>query len=195
MCGQHHTGCAELRDVRYDNEGPGEVTAVSGLSRLHSLGPQDDLQGAWDGSTRQLRLRLLDTHLDTHTVRLSQKLISSPVSPFMFRCTQILSHSYLLEVDELGFVCVEVEAGAVVADGVPADGRWGVFELLGDVFDQCLAVHAQEGATHLESYYKDNVITDKLNIFMHHSFLFVLFFVLTAGYLTSSGCTGCVLTT
>lgn len=60
---KNHTWSAELRDVRHNNEGPGEVTAVSGLSRLHSLGPQDDLQGARDGSTRQLRLRLLDTHL------------------------------------------------------------------------------------------------------------------------------------
>lgn len=59
---------------------------------------------------------------------------------------------------------VEVEAGAVVADGVSADGWWGVFELLRDIFDQCLAVHAQEGATHLQSDYKDNDITDTLNI-------------------------------
>lgn len=59
--------------------------------------------------------------------------------------------SYLLEVDELGLVCVEVEAGAVVADGVSADGWWGVFELLGDVFDHCLAVHAEESTAHLKT--------------------------------------------
>lgn len=59
--------------------------------------------------------------------------------------------SYLLEIDELGFVCVQVETGAVVADGIPADGRWGVFELLRDVFDQRLAVHALEGPTHLQN--------------------------------------------
>lgn len=58
---------------------------------------------------------------------------------------------YLLEVDELGLVRVQVEAGAVVADGVPADGRRGVFELLRDVFDQRLAVHAQEGTAHLQT--------------------------------------------
>lgn len=61
----------------------------------------------------------------------------------------ILPRSYLLEVDELGFVCVEVEAGAVVADRVPADGWGRVFELLRDVFDHGLAVHAKEGAAHL----------------------------------------------
>lgn len=59
--------------------------------------------------------------------------------------------AYLLEVDELGFVCVQVEAGAVVADGIPADGRRGVFELLRDVFDQRLAVHALEGPAHLQN--------------------------------------------
>lgn len=59
------------------------------------------------------------------------------------------SLNYLLEVNKLGFVRVEVEAGAVVAHRVSADGWRGVFELLGDVFDHCLAVHAQEGATHL----------------------------------------------
>lgn len=47
-------------------------------------------------------------------------------------------------------MCVQVEAGAVVADRIPADGRWGVFELLRDVFDQRLAVHALEGPTHLK---------------------------------------------
>lgn len=35
-----------------------------------------------------------------------------------------------------------MEAGAVVADGVSADGRRGVLELLRDIFDQRLAVHA-----------------------------------------------------
>lgn len=56
----------------------------------------------------------------------------------MYANTHTHTHppSYLLEVDELGFVRVEVEAGAVVADGVSADGGWGVFELLRDVFDQ-----------------------------------------------------------
>lgn len=65
--------------------------------------------------------------------------------------THTLTHppSYLLEVDELGFVRVEVEAGAVVAHGVPADGWRAVFELLGDVFDHRLAVHALKGAAHL----------------------------------------------
>lgn len=57
--------------------------------------------------------------------------------------------SYLLEVNKLGFVCVKVEARAVVAGRVPADGWRGVFELLRDIFDDCLAVHAQEGAAHL----------------------------------------------
>lgn len=57
--------------------------------------------------------------------------------------------SYLLEVYELGFVCVQVEAGAVVADRVPADGRRGVLELLRDVFDQRLAVHTLKGPADL----------------------------------------------
>lgn len=69
--------------------------------------------------------------------------------------TDILYHSYLLEVDELGFVRVEVEAGAVVAHGVPADGRRRVFELLRDIFDHCLAVHAQEGTAHLHQRKQD----------------------------------------
>ena len=56
---------------------------------------------------------------------------------------------HLLEVDELGLVSVEVETRAVVADGVPADGVWGVLELLGYVFDHPLAVHAHEAPAHL----------------------------------------------
>ncbi|KAF3858566.1 hypothetical protein F7725_011767, partial [Dissostichus mawsoni] len=64
---KNRTGSGELRDVRHDDEGPGEVAAVSGLSHLHSLRPQDNLQGAGDRTTRQLRLRLLDTHLHTET--------------------------------------------------------------------------------------------------------------------------------
>ena len=67
----------------------------------------------------------------------------------MLMCARTQSHTYLLEVNELGFVCVQVEAGAVVADRVPTDGWWGVFELLRDIFDHSLAVHAQEGAAHL----------------------------------------------
>lgn len=88
--------------------------------------------------------------------------------------TRNLSRTYLLEVDELGFVCVQVEAGAVVADRVSADGWWGVLELLWDVFDQGLAVHAQEGAARLRaprSHFNQQAITHKLNIsvFMLHS--------------------------
>ena len=52
---------------------------------------------------------------------------------------------HLLEVDELGLVCVEVKAGAVVADG-----WWAVFELLRHIFDDPLAVHAQETPAHLQ---------------------------------------------
>lgn len=62
------------------------------------------------------------------------------------------SRSYLLKVDELGLVRVEVEAGAVVADWIPADSWRGVFELLRDIFDHCLAVHAQEGTAHLKPH-------------------------------------------
>lgn len=75
----------------------------------------------------------------------------------MRTCTALLTSQHqpplsrLLEVDELGLVGVEVEAGAVVADGVPADGWWRVLELLRDVFDQRLAVHAQEGTAHLQT--------------------------------------------
>ena len=65
--------------------------------------------------------------------------------------THASSRCYLLEVDELGFVRVQEEAGAVVAHGVPADGRLRVLELLRDVFDHRLAVHALEGAAHLQS--------------------------------------------
>lgn len=71
-------------------------------------------------------------------------------------------------------MCVEVEAGAVVADRVSADGWWGVFELLGDIFDHCLAVHAQERAAHLkpQGSHNEQAVTEKLNItvFMHQSF-------------------------
>ena len=82
---------------------------------------------------------------------------SAPVS-----CASSLSPlRYLLEVDELGLVRVEVEARAVVADGVPADGGRRVFELLGDVFDQPLAVHAQEGSAHLRPQRRAEQSSDK----------------------------------
>lgn len=61
---QSRTRSAELGDVRHHDEGPGEVAAVSGLSRLHCLGPQHHLQRARDGTAGQLRLRLLDAHLN-----------------------------------------------------------------------------------------------------------------------------------
>lgn len=139
---------AQLRHIGHHDEGPGEVTAVAGLSRLHSLGPQDDLHGARDGAPGQLGLRLLDTDLDTHT-----RLTWSHSSWFTlsYTDTHTDTHTHLLEVDELGLVCVEVEAGAVVAHRVPADGGRRVLELLGDIFDQRLAVHALEGAAHLQS--------------------------------------------
>lgn len=59
--------------------------------------------------------------------------------------------SYLLEVDELGLVRVEVEARAVAAGWVSADGGRRVLELLRDVFDHRLTVHAQEGAADLKT--------------------------------------------
>ena len=57
------TRSSELGDIGHHDEGPGEVAAVSGLSRLHCLGPQHDLQRARDGTAGQLGLRLLDAHL------------------------------------------------------------------------------------------------------------------------------------
>lgn len=57
---------------------------------------------------------------------------------------------YILEVDEFGAVCVEVEASAVAADGVPADGGRGVLELLGHVRTHPLAVQTQERPAHLK---------------------------------------------
>lgn len=42
-----------------------------------------------------------------------------------------------------------MEAGAVAADGVAADGGRGVLELLRDVFDQRLAVQTLEGPADL----------------------------------------------
>lgn len=42
-----------------------------------------------------------------------------------------------------------MEAGAVAADGVSTDGGRGVLELLWDVFDQRLAVHALKGPADL----------------------------------------------
>lgn len=84
------------------------------------------------------------------------------------------SYSYFLEVDELGFVRVEVEAAAVVAHRVSTDGGRRVFELLGDIFDDRLAVHAQEGATHLQkNQQKDNVIEEQPNC--NHVALLLLF--------------------
>lgn len=56
--------------------------------------------------------------------------------------------SDLLEVDELGLVGVEQEAAAVVAHRVTADARLRVFKLLLHIFDDALAVQAQEGSTH-----------------------------------------------
>lgn len=62
--GHVHTRCAQLRDIRDHDEGSGEVAAVSSLSHLHCLGPQHNLQGAWDGTAGELGLRLLDSHLN-----------------------------------------------------------------------------------------------------------------------------------
>lgn len=75
-----------------------------------------------------------------------------------------LNGNYLLEVNELRFVCVQVEASAVIADRVPADGRRRVFELLGDVFDHRLAVHALEGRTHLQAQRHCSNIVQTLNL-------------------------------
>lgn len=44
-----------------------------------------------------------------------------------------------------------MEAGAVAADWVAADGRRGVLELLRDVFDQRLAVQALKGPADLRA--------------------------------------------
>lgn len=115
--GQVPTRSAELRDVRDHDEGPGEVAAVPSLSHLHRLGPQHNLQGAWDGTTRQLGLRLLDSHLNTQKPNFENDSVPSPAGH------RNLTGSYLLEVNELGLVCVQVEASAVAADRVPADGR------------------------------------------------------------------------
>lgn len=60
---------------------------------------------------------------------------------------------------------VEVEARAVVANGVPADGGRGVFELLRDVFDHPLAVHAQEGAAHLRPQRRAEQSSDKFDVY------------------------------
>lgn len=57
-----------------------------------------------------------------------------------------------------------MEARAVVADGVPADGGRGVFELLRDVFDHPLAVHAQEGAAHLRPQKEGGTIVRQVRV-------------------------------
>lgn len=49
--------------VRNHNQHAHEVALVPGLRRLHGLGPQNDLHAAGNGASRQLSLRLLDTHL------------------------------------------------------------------------------------------------------------------------------------
>ena len=59
-------GC-QLGDIGDNDECPGEVALVASLGGLHGLSPQDDLHAAGDGAARQLRLCLLDTHLDSTT--------------------------------------------------------------------------------------------------------------------------------
>lgn len=77
--GHVHTGRAQLRDIRDHDEGPGEVAAVSSLSHLHRLGPQHNLQGAWDGTAGELGLRLLDSHLNTQKADLKNPPVPSVV--------------------------------------------------------------------------------------------------------------------
>lgn len=54
------------------------------------------------------------------------------------------SWSYFLEVNEAGLVGVQHEPPAVGAHGILADGRLRVFELLLHIFDDGLAVQAEE---------------------------------------------------
>lgn len=90
----------------------------------------------------------------THKSR-TQSETSEPTLLSLFS-SYLHTPSYLLEVNELGFVCVKMEAGAIVAHRVSADGWWGVLKLLGDIFDHCLAVHAQEGAADLKPHGSHN---------------------------------------
>lgn len=53
----------ELGHIRNDDEAADEVALISSLRRLHRFGSQDHLHTPWNGSSRQLGLCLLDTHL------------------------------------------------------------------------------------------------------------------------------------
>lgn len=80
-----------------------------------------------------------------------------------------------------------MEAGAVAAYGVSADGRRGVLELLRDVFDQRLAVHTLKSPADLRPQ-------TSLRLFKELQVTVVCQGSIVEN-LTSSGCTGCVLTT
>lgn len=56
--------------------------------------------------------------------------------------------SYLLEVDEFGFVCIQEKASTVVAHRVAANARLSVFKLLLHILYRSLTVQAQEGPAH-----------------------------------------------
>lgn len=70
------------------------------------------------------------------------------------------SPSYLLEINESRFVCVQQESSSVGTDWVSADVWQGVFELLLHIFDHCLAVETQEGST--DQLWMDGVGTNHL---------------------------------
>lgn len=70
---------------------------------------------------------------------------------------------YLLEVDELGFVCIQEKASPVVAHRVAANARLSVFKLLLHVLYYSLTVQTQEGAAdqlRVNRVSTDNLATD-----------------------------------
>ncbi len=71
--------------------------------------------------------------------------------------------SYLLEVDEFRFVCIQEKPSTVVADRIAANARLSVFKLLLHILYHSLTVQTQEGPAHqlrVNRVSTDNLTTD-----------------------------------
>jgi len=73
--------------------------------------------------------------------------------------------SYLLEVNEFGFVCVQEKTSTVVAYRIAANAGLGVFKLLFHIFNHSLTVQTQEGPAH--QLRVNRVSTDNLSADAH----------------------------
>lgn len=81
--------------------------------------------------------------------------------------------SYLLEVDEFRFVCIQEKPSTVVAHRIAANARLSVFKLLLHVLYHSLTVQTQEGPAHqlrVNRVSTDNLTTDAHQwANLHHS--------------------------